>query len=223
MVRARPHDTAVDTAGVVDGESTHDGRAARTARTRHLIAESLLELLEEGDLQPTAQRIADRAGISLRLIYHHFGDLESLFRAAALRQAERMAALAVPIRADGSLEARIAAFCEQRARMLEWITPVRRAALLYEPFSDELRRAREAFVHAGDQQLFSLFEPELARCDAALRQCTKASLAAVTTWSSWDALRTAGHDPDDAEAVLRHMVTTLLGAARREALTGEAR
>jgi AcrR family transcriptional regulator len=218
VARARPHVTD----DAADVESAPDGRAARTARTRHLIADSLLELLEEGDLQPTAQRIADRAGISLRLIYHHFGDLESLFRATAMRQAERMAALAIPIPVDGPLSVRIAAFCGQRARMLEWITPVRRAALLYEPFSDELRRAREAFVDAGDQLLFSLFEPELERCDAPLRPLTKASLAAVTTWNSWDALRTAGHDPGEAEAVLRHMVTTLLCAASREALTDEA-
>ena len=47
---------------------------------RAAIADALLSLLEEGELQPTATRIAERAGISLRLIYHHFGDLEALFR-----------------------------------------------------------------------------------------------------------------------------------------------
>ena len=38
-----------------------DGRAARAARTRAAIVDALLALLEEGDLQPTANRIADRA------------------------------------------------------------------------------------------------------------------------------------------------------------------
>jgi AcrR family transcriptional regulator len=54
-------------------------RSPRAERARASIAEALLSLIDEGDLQPTANRIAERAGISLRLIYHHFGDLESLY------------------------------------------------------------------------------------------------------------------------------------------------
>ena len=49
---------------------------AATERARASIADALFSLLDEGELQPTATRIAERAGISLRLIYHHFGDLE---------------------------------------------------------------------------------------------------------------------------------------------------
>lgn len=189
-----------------------DGRAARAARTRQAIVDGLLSLLEEGDLQPTANRIAERAGISLRLIYHHFGDLESLFRATAVRQAERMAAEATPIDAHLPLEARIAAFTQQRARMLEWITPVRRAALLHEPFSEELRRAREAFMRAGDAQVSALFADALDPRDAPDRDEVLAGLLMVTSWSAWDALRSSGHSVEAASGAMRRAISALLAS-----------
>ena len=52
-----------------------DGRLARSARTRHAVVDALLDLLGEGDLRPTAARIAERAGVSLRIVFHHFEDL----------------------------------------------------------------------------------------------------------------------------------------------------
>lgn len=189
-----------------------DGRAARAARTRQAIVDALLSLLEEGDLQPTANRIAERAGISLRLIYHHFGDLESLFRATAVRQAERMAALATPIAEDLPLAQRIEAFAEQRGRMLEWITPVRRAAMLHEPFSEELRRAREAFMRAGDAQVTVLFADVLDGLARHDRDEVLAGLLMVTSWSAWDVLRTSGHEPAAAQAAMRRTISALLTA-----------
>src|SRR3989304_5263636 len=60
-----------------------DGRSARAARTRDAVVEALLTLIEEGDLRPTAQRVAEHARVSLRSVFQHFRDLESLFAAAA--------------------------------------------------------------------------------------------------------------------------------------------
>ena len=189
-----------------------DGRAARAARTRAAIVDALLSLLEEGDLQPTANRIAERAGISLRLIYHHFGDLESLFRDAATRQAGRLAALADPVDPDQPLDDRITQFCASRARVLEWMTPVRRASLLQEPFSEELTRAKIAYMRAGDSSVRELFRPELAALGPADRAEVEAALCAVASWSTWDTLRTSGHDEAASLAAVVRTFRALLGA-----------
>ncbi|HSR57581.1 MAG TPA: TetR family transcriptional regulator [Candidatus Binataceae bacterium] len=131
-----------------------DGRRARGERARAAVVDAILDLLQEGDLRPTAERIAARAGVSLRLVFHHFADIESLYAAAADRQTERLTALFKPISADGPFAARLEAFLQQRARMWERIAPVRRASLLLEPFSDEIRRrlaaAREEMSHYGE-------------------------------------------------------------------------
>jgi len=64
-----------------------DGRTARSARTRDAVVRALLGLISEGDVRPTAGRIAERAGISLRSVYVHFDDLDDLFLAAFQRRA----------------------------------------------------------------------------------------------------------------------------------------
>lgn len=184
-----------------------DGRTARAVRTRAAIVDALLQLLDEGDLQPTATRIAERAGISLRLIYHHYGDLESLFRAAAERQAERLAELAEEIPADLPPAERLARFVDQRTTMLEWITPVRRAALLHEPFSEQLQAARDALTALAEQQVRAVFATELAATDD---PAVAHALTAVAAWGFWNDLRTAGRSPTEARAAVEVAVATLL-------------
>lgn len=187
-----------------------DGRLARAVRTRRAIVDALLSLLEEGDLQPTANRIAERAGISLRLIYHHFGDLESLFREAARRQAERLGAQSEPIPPDLPVDERIARLVDQRTTTLEWITPVRRAALLQEPFSEELRAARDAFYAMGEEQAQRLVGELLAGLPADERPAAAAAVANVLHWGLWNDLRTTGRSVDEARAAVELTVRRIL-------------
>src|SRR5271163_2254507 len=88
-----------------------DGRLARSARTRHAVVDALLDLLGEGDLRPTAARIAERAGVSLRLVFHHFDDLDAIYAELADRQAERVKPLTMPISVALPLARRIEEFC----------------------------------------------------------------------------------------------------------------
>ena len=46
-----------------------DGRTARAERTREAIVTAHLELVGEGDLRPTGERIAELAGVSLRALW----------------------------------------------------------------------------------------------------------------------------------------------------------
>jgi AcrR family transcriptional regulator len=200
---APPHEPNIE-------EPRTDGRAARAARTRAAIVDALLSLLEEGDLQPTANRIAERAGISLRLIYHHFGDLEALFHAAAIRQGERMVQLSTPISVDLPFDERLDLFVLQRGDILEWMSPVRRASLLQEPFSDELQRARDTFVALGEEHAVALFAEELALVPRERRAAARASVAAASGWNFWDALRTRGRSIDDTRDAMRYTLSALL-------------
>jgi len=185
-------------------------RTARSERTRAAIADALLSLLEEGELQPTATRIAERAGISLRLIYHHFGDLEALFRETTEREMARVLARVAPVPNDLPLQERIDRFVEQRCRLLEWITPVRRAAILHEPFSATLRDARSAMNRLAEDEMARLFAPELAAMDSENRAAVVDALALATGWNAWDALRSADRSEDRARTAINLTVTRLL-------------
>jgi AcrR family transcriptional regulator len=185
-------------------------RSPRAERTRDAIADALLSLLEEGDLQPTATRIAERAGISLRLIYHHFSDLEELFQVLSRREGERMLQRVAPVPADLPFDERLDGFADQRARVLEWLTPVCRAAALHEPFSEALRAARDAGAALAERELDRVFAEELAPHPAAERRARIDALAAATGWAAWNAARVSGRSFDRCRDAMRRNVRAVL-------------
>jgi AcrR family transcriptional regulator len=169
-----------------------DGRTARARRTREAIVDATLALLDAGNLRPSAEEIAERAGVSPRSIFQHFGDRETLLRAVSMRQAERVSRIVEHLPDTGPFELRLDAFVEQRARVLEFITPVRRSALLNEPFSKGSRDSVRAFR-------------------AYKRALIRRALGAACDWSTWEALRAhQGLSVDQARKVMRRTLEALL-------------
>jgi TetR/AcrR family transcriptional regulator of autoinduction and epiphytic fitness len=124
----------LDPMGTVDPEVT-DRRVLRGMRNREAVVEAVIALIEEGDLNPPAAAIAERAGVSLRSIYHHFTDLDDLSRAVADRMFSSVAELWTPNPTDGPLDPRIKAFVRQRTTLVERSMPMYRASLLAAPNS----------------------------------------------------------------------------------------
>ena len=166
-----------------------DGRAARSERTQAAVVDALLALTDEGDLRPTAARIALRAGVSLRTVFQHFQDMDLLYAIAAERQYQRMSSLLSPPPAEGPLDARIEAFVAHRARLLEAITPVRRAALLSEPFSDVLATRLQATRLRAQRDVERAFATELLALAVGERREVVAALTLATAWPAWESLR----------------------------------
>lgn len=192
-----------------------DGRTARAQRTRRAIVDALLALIEDGDLAPTAPRIAGRAGVSLRSIYQHFEDLEALFGAASTLYTERVLSMATPIDPNGPLVQRLQLFTRQRGRILEAMTPVRRAALLQEPFSVQLRESRRRMEALGRAEVARVFGSELDAVPGADRREVHAALEAASGWSAWEHLRTTGLSVDEVERVMHRTMCALLTTGSR--------
>lgn len=187
-----------------------DGRASRAARTRIAVVDALLALNEKGNLRPTAREIAAEAGVSLRSIYVHFDDVESLLVAAAVRHSEFLISLARPVPTDGPIETRVAALVANRRTLYEAGSGVRRAALVQEPFSPALQRALEAGRKAGRAEIDSVFAPEIAAAGAHADRLRQA-LALTTGSTSWDVMRRYQEmTAEEAEKQLRTMVLALL-------------
>jgi AcrR family transcriptional regulator len=191
-----------------------DGRTARAVRTRAAVVDALLGLINEGDLRPTAPRIAERAGVSLRSVFQHFSDLEALFAAAAQRQSELLGELVVRLPTEGPLADRIEAFVDQRARVLEAIAGVQRASQLQEPFSAELRRGRAIMLDRGRAEVERVFGAELEARPPGARKDLLDALDAVTTWTYWEHLRERRSVPEKrARRILAQTLTALLAPA----------
>jgi TetR/AcrR family transcriptional regulator of autoinduction and epiphytic fitness len=188
-----------------------DGRIARSHRTRAAIVDALIGLLEEGNVQPTIEEIATRASVAPRTVFQHYADREALFIAVSAHRSANLDALMGAIDAGGTLETRIADVVAQRARVFEWIGPVRRAALLMEPFSDSARLALDRFRAAKREDLARVFAAEIAACPERDRATLVAALGAAGSYSAWSALREQqGLDVEQASAALHHTLRALL-------------
>ncbi|MBW6433219.1 TetR family transcriptional regulator [Actinoplanes hulinensis] len=160
-----------------------DGRTARSERTRNAIVDAHLRLIGEGDMRPTADRVAKLAGVSLRALWSHFADMEALMAASGQRVLEQRDASYRPIPADLPLAERIEAFSHQRARLLEEIGPAARASALKEPFSAGLQRYRKLHTARVRDELTTTFAPEIGSDEDLLNALTAVSL--WPTWASW--------------------------------------
>jgi TetR/AcrR family transcriptional regulator of autoinduction and epiphytic fitness len=191
-----------------------DGRAARSHRSRRAIIDAMRALHAEGDLRPTAPRVAERAGVSLRTVWQQFADMETLLVEANRRDDEILRSLLQPIDPDQPLAARVRLFTGQRARILEQMTPSWRAARIYQPFSAELGRNKARTLAMAKANLEAVFAPELAELSDRKRQRLLDGLHAVSIWSFWESLRTELNlSPKPAEELLRSTFTALLTEA----------
>lgn len=188
-----------------------DGRTARSRRTRTAVVDALLALQEDGVLTPTAQQVAERAGVALRTVFGHFSDMETLWVEAGRRELAALGALADDVPADLPLAARIERFAASRARVLEKLLPVMRAARLREPTSPALTANRAVFIAAGDQEVLQVFAAEAgALDDDGLRRLLDAIYVAAGA-ATWEALRhDRGLSPDAAREQVGRLLTGVL-------------
>lgn len=171
-------------------------------------------------MRPSMEDVAARAGVSRRAIFHHFGPdalagtRESLPSAAWDRQAERTAAIVKHLPDTGPLDARLDAFVDQRARVLEFVTPVRRAALQWEPFSITVAHRLQEIRALKRAEVERVFAIELAARPPAERAELAAALSAAAAWTAWETLRThQGLAYERARATLRRTLAALLESA----------
>jgi TetR/AcrR family transcriptional regulator, regulator of autoinduction and epiphytic fitness len=190
-----------------------DGRVARAQRTRQAVVDALIGLLEDGHVQPTTAAIAARAGVAERTIFQHFSDRDALFLAVGERQTERLTAMWEQLPRTGPLEERLDAFVDQRARILEAVTPVRRGALLMEPFSEAVSEGLSGFRKLKRKEAERVFATELDALPARERDAAVAALGAAVSWAAWESLRRhQGLSVERARAAMRRTVAALLGA-----------
>lgn len=185
-----------------------DGRVARGLRTRQAIIDAHAALLREGELKPTAQSVADRAGVSVRTLWKNFGDLEELLTESTAYWLAADDELVEPVDPDLPLPERIDRFCAQRARRLENIGPAARSAALGEPFSAALQDSRRTHVRRVREDVERTFARELGPGADEQRGY---GVAVVVSWPSWSLLRDDfGLEVEAAQAVMAASIRALL-------------
>jgi len=176
-------------------EPARDGRLARGQRTRRTVAVALMELLRAGDSDPTAKAVALKAGVSLRLVFHHFADMDDLYQFVAALQLQRQWADMPSLSPELSLPTRIVRTVAHRAALFEEIAAVRRALVCRAPTCPGLGQALAASDNLFLEDLKRTFAPELTRLPSASRAEYLGAMDAGTSWEVWDRLRATSAAP----------------------------
>ena len=97
-----------------------DGRRLRSLTSQNIIVDAMIILVQRGILEPTAQQVADEAGIGIRTVFRQVQDKENLFSKmdekvrAALQETLKKAT-----NPRGNLEERIERLIELEAEIFE--------------------------------------------------------------------------------------------------------
>jgi TetR/AcrR family transcriptional regulator of autoinduction and epiphytic fitness len=184
--------------GVLGGNS--DGRVLRGQRNRESVVDALLGLVSDGDLNPTAKAIAERAGISRRSVFQHFADVESIYEAAGRRVGAALRPSLGPLDTSLPLSARLEALIDLRRVVLATVDPIARAARVREPFSPQLQANRRRLSTMMRDQCRLTFAPELADRDPAEADEVVTAVAGALSWSLYNHL-CADFDLEEEQAL----------------------
>src|SRR6185437_908166 len=88
-----------------------DGRNRRAAETRRKIIDAAKAIIAETGTAPTVVGVAKRADVSVRSVFQHFGDVESLF-VTVVDSISVGIVMAPPPMADRPLEVRVEALIQ---------------------------------------------------------------------------------------------------------------
>jgi len=160
-----------------------DGRSERGARNREAILAAVYDLVERNERMPTAERVAEEAGVGIRTVFRHFTDMEALYAEVwTTVHAELRELIEVPL-ATGSIDERTRVIFERRCELYERMAAFRRAAWLQKDRSAFLAGQREQNTAILRLRLFATF-PELEGAPPALVE----ALELLSSFEAWNRL-----------------------------------
>ncbi len=186
-----------------------DGRVRRGARSRERITEALFELIESGELLPTAEQVARRAGVGERTVFRHFADMETLFAELSGRVERELQPLLDQPPFAGTRSDRVQALVARRSELYERIAPYRHSGALQRRHSAFLQRQHEVLNRTLREHLVDALDSELGDGDPVLLD----ALDLICSFEAWDRLRTDQKlSRERAARVVEASILQLLGA-----------
>lgn len=161
-----------------------DGRLLRTERSRQQIIDAVQDLVNEGVLVPTAQTVAERAGVGIRTVFRHFADMETLFATMDVQLRESYEGLFAGGDRAGTLSERILHVIERRATAYEKLSSLMlstRAQMWRSP----VLQKNYARNQRGLRKDLADWLPEVADLPALRRE----AVDAATSFETWNRLR----------------------------------
>jgi|TARA_A200000159_G_scaffold80957_1_gene74935 AcrR family transcriptional regulator len=186
-----------------------DGRRQRSERSQTAIIEAALSLMDEGTLVPTAQQIADRAGVGIRSFFRHFADMDSLFLAADDMLLSSYEALFEVDDRTGALASRVARAVDLYGNAFDKLRPIILCTQAQLWRSPKLRE-NYAWHQKRLRKELELWLPEVSAMPKDLRE----ALHAVASFDMWHRLREhQGLSPKASADIISLLVMDLIASS----------
>jgi AcrR family transcriptional regulator len=184
-----------------------DGRRRRSQDSRARIVAAMLELVQTGDLSPSAEKVAARAQVGLRSVFRHFKDIDSLHREmVVVVQAELLAVVAQRFKASAWRD-RVVELVHRRTTIYEKVGPFMRAAAIHRHRSRVLEIDNARLVSISRDILKRQLPPEISGDPT-----TFEALDLLLSFEAWNRLRLQqGLTARRAADLLETSVRKLLG------------
>jgi AcrR family transcriptional regulator len=167
-----------------------DGRRARRERGRLAVTDAMIDLVFEGNIPPTSEQIAERAGVSVASIFRYFDTLDDLRRATTDVYLERFAHIfEIPEIGEGSPATRIDTFVSSRVTTHETTEPMARLVRSRALDNSEIDAALQGVRATRAEQIRHHFAHEIGRLTPAAADDLVAVIATLTSFESWDQAR----------------------------------
>lgn len=144
----------------IEGEKPHsDGRRERSRASRRAIIQAMMDLIMEGDIDPSAAKVAERAGVGLRSVFRHFDDKESIFREMdEILWNAYVPKIIAPFRSEDWRE-QLLELIERRAEVYEHTAPFRISTSV-QRFQSETLKANYDRLLKGEGKLLRQILPD---------------------------------------------------------------
>jgi AcrR family transcriptional regulator len=186
-----------------------DGRRQRSERSQTAIIEAALSLMDEHTLVPTAQQIADRAGVGIRSFFRHFADMDSLFLAADEMLISSYEALFEVDDRSGRLASRVARAVDLYGNAFDKLRPIILCTQAQLWRSPKLRE-NYAWHQKRLRKELELWLPEVSAMPKDLRE----ALHAVASFDMWHRLREhQGLSPKASADIISLLVMDLIASS----------
>jgi AcrR family transcriptional regulator len=158
-----------------------DGRKHRSQKSQARIVNAMLELVAQGNLEPSADQIADIAKVGRRSVFRHFKDMDTLYREMSDSIASTMGSIVLQPFQAADWAGRVLELVDRRAVGFEKMKPFLLAGQVHRHRSPYLKGSHAQFVQMLRHILLGLLPKEVAR-NADLVEALE-MLLSFETWS----------------------------------------
>jgi len=183
-----------------------DGRKHRSQKSQVRIVNAMLELVAQGNLEPSADQIAEIAEVGRRSVFRHFSDMDTLYREMTDSIAATMGSVVLQPFEAADWAGQVLELVDRRAMGFEKMKPFLLAGQVHRHRSPYLKTSHAQFVEMLRKILLAILPKQVAGNDVLVE-----ALDMLLSFENWSRLREdQGLGVAKSKRVLKQAIQSLL-------------